>query len=112
MSTIVGLLGGAGDAESAVNNLTEQGVGERSISVILASEADARAIIADGGPLRGVAAADLAARLSALGVNDGQAYEQAIRTGAALIAVTAAGGLAASVRETLVGYNAQRLQEV
>jgi hypothetical protein len=112
MSTVVGLLASASDAESAVNNLAEQGVAERVISVVLASEADARAIIADGGPLRGATADGLAARLSTLGVNDGQAYAQAVRAGAALIAVTASGGLATSVRETLAGYNAQRLQEV
>lgn len=112
MGTIIGLLASPADAESTVNNLTEQGIGEHSISVVLANEGDARAIIPDGGPLRGATVQSLAARLSALGVAEAEAYQQAVSGGSACVAVAASGGLASSAQQTLAGYQAQLVQEI
>lgn len=114
MTFVLGLLPTASDAESAVNNLTEEGFSERSISVVLERAADARAIIADGGPLRGATGGDLAGRLSALGVPPPEAeqYAAGVQGGQALLAISAGGDAAEAAKETLQSYQAQRLQVV
>jgi hypothetical protein len=114
MTIVLGLLPTAYDAESAVNNLTEQEVSQRNISVILKNEADARAIISDGGPLRGASVADLEARLTAIGVPAQEAgqFAQGVQSGQALLAISASGGAADAAKATLQSYNAQWLQEV
>lgn len=111
---VLGLLATGSDAESAVNNLTEEGVSERSISVVMANEADARAIADDAGPLKGATAGDLEERLTGLGLSAGDAGQlsQGVQGGEALLAITASDALQSAITETLTSYNAQHVQTV
>lgn len=105
--TFLALLPSPADAESAVNNLTEQGITERHISVITANPADARAIIADGGPLPGVTASNLGQALTSRGLTSdaAQRYSDGVTAGHALIAVAAPPAAAETVQATLHDYN-------
>ena len=86
---VVTLLPDATSAEEAVNSLTEAGVGEGRISLILQNDATARAIIDDGGPLRGTTAAGLERGLEAHGMvpTDTRLFVEGVSQGRALLAV-------------------------
>jgi hypothetical protein len=111
---LLGLVAGGGDAESAVNNFVEEGFAEGSISVVMRSEAEARAIIADGGPLRGLTAANLAGMLAGLGLssNEVAGYTGAVQQGRALIAISVDAPDAAAAVETLRDYHALQVRTV
>jgi hypothetical protein len=111
-TVVLGLVPSPSDAESAVNNLTEQGVSERSISVITADPSDARAIIDDSGPLRGTTRETVTDHLAALGVTEADAYAAAIDGGQALLAISVSTEMQASAEDTLRSYRAQRLTAV
>lgn len=113
-SVVLGVVGSPSDAESVVNDLTEQDFPERSISVVTANESDARAIIGDGGPLRGVTGDRLAGSLQSLGMasGDASAYSSAVRSGAAVVAVSASSATADAIRQTLESAGARQIQEI
>jgi hypothetical protein len=106
-TTFLALLPTPADAESAVNNLSEQGITERHISIVTANPADARAIIADGGPLAGVTASNLGEALTTRGLpgDATQRYSDGVAVGHALIAVAAPPAAAEMVQATLQDYN-------
>lgn len=103
MPTIVGVVPSPGDAESAVNNLTEAGIHERAISLVTANQDDARAVIDDGGPLAGVTVRTLADHLTHLGLSSATAasYAGRVEEGNALLAVHAPPQGAQSVAQSL-----------
>lgn len=107
---LLALLPTSYDAEAAVNNLTEEGISQRHISVVTVNEADARAIINPGGPLDGVSAAALGAALEShnLPAPDAQAYSQGVSEGHALVAVSASPDAVNAVTATLAGYSPLR----
>ena len=109
---VLGIVPSGSAAESAVDNLTEQDFSERNISVIMRNESDARAIAGDRGPLQGVTASDLPARLNSLGLTQVDDYTAAVDEGQALIAVIAHGDDADAVKATLASYSARNVQEV
>lgn len=111
---VLGLLPNPSDAEATVNNLVEQEVSQRSISVVTASAADARAIIDDAGPLVGATAATLTDRLTELSVPsaDAEAYAEAVLAGQALIAVSVSPTTEQAVVDTLRSDGAQRVQSI
>lgn len=111
---LVGIVSSPSDAESVVNNLTEQGFSQRTLSVVTANEDDARAIIGDGGPLRGATVDTLAGRLQSLGMSsaDAEAYSGAARRGAAVLAIAVSPDTEEAAGETLRTAGAQRIQTI
>lgn len=109
---VLGIVPSGSAAESAVDNLTEQDFSERNISVVMRNEPDARAVAGDAGPLKGVTASDLSARLTGLGLTQVDTYTTAVDQGQALIAVAAHGEDADAVKATLASYAARNVQEV
>jgi hypothetical protein len=100
---VLGLVPGARDAESLVNNLAEEDFPARAISVVTRNPEDAEAIGAERGPLRDVAADQLADRLIALGASSAIATSigTAVLGGQALVAVQAPEALRSAALDTL-----------
>lgn len=110
MPVIVGVVPNPSDAESAINNLTEQGVSQRSISLVTADETDARAVIDDGGPLKGTTVATLQARLQKAGMTPEETatYTTGMQSGGALLAVHVGSDEVDSVMQSLHDAGASR----
>lgn len=100
---VLALLPSAERAESVISQLGEVGVLERTISLILKNEQDARAVIDDWGPLEGTNVANLDSRLSQIDVPSDRIdlYSRGVNAGEALLAVNAGTQWQDAVKETL-----------
>lgn len=111
---VVSLLPDATSAEEAVNSLTEAGVGDGRISLILQDDATARAIVDDGGPLRGTTAAGLERGLETHGMApaDTRLFVEGVSQGRSLLAVALRRGEGPGVEDVLRDHGAQHIMTV
>ncbi len=100
--------------ETLLNNLSEADFDPNSISVILSDTAARDRITRDAGPLKGVAPANLAARLARRGVaaNDVQAVVDAVNHGQAAVAMTPPSASVNAAVEMLKDYQPSLLKVV
>lgn len=108
---VLAVLASSDDAESLLNNLSEEGISERGISVIMCNETDARALADNRGPLADVTAGNLVSGLTKLGVSAGdiETYRRVVGAGGVLLALAMPSALSAAVSETLREYRAQHI---
>jgi hypothetical protein len=108
---LLGLIPDSSNAEAAINDCVEAGMSERHISLVMADETTARAIIDDGGPLRGAAPATVADVLERAGVSpaDAQAYAGGVAAGQALIALDVDDDTRDGATEVLQDHRADRI---
>ena len=113
MKTLVlGVLPDGASADSAVNNLMEEGYSARSLSVVMQDTASARAILSSVGPLGAGSVQDLETALVGRGMTDATArgYVSALENGGALLAVAVSGDTEVqSVQASLAVYRAQMM---
>ena len=103
------------DAEGALNNLAETDFEPKNISVLMKTKEEAQAISDTSGVLTGTSIDELAEKLIKLGLPEKNAkkYEDAVRKGAVLIAVsTGSKDEEAAVRETLKDANGKLIKRL
>jgi hypothetical protein len=105
---VFGLLPDGSSAESAISSLVEEDFHERTISVVMKDESQARAIAADGGPLRGTDPTGIEAKITELGgtADEVLVLTSGIEQGQALLAVSTTPTASAAAAETLRDYGA------
>ncbi len=88
---VIGLVSDASKTETLLNNLAEADFKLSDVSVIMRDNKTRNAIAKDAGPLKGVAANTLAAKLTQNGLSkaDAQAYSDAVAKGSILVAIAA-----------------------
>jgi hypothetical protein len=100
--------------ETAINNITEVDVPESAISLVMKDMNQARQIIGTEGPLQEVSLVNLVAKLQSLGVTQSASknYQQLIKQGKALLAVTGDQQTLDVVKDVLHDYPHTALLEV
>ncbi|MCL4384237.1 general stress protein [Patescibacteria group bacterium] len=108
---VIGILPTAASAETAVNNLTEEGFSEKDISLVMKNDQTARAILKDNGPLEGISTDNLESVLTKVGVEEAvvNQYQEALDNNKALLAVAAMPEMVSTIEETMNDYQVETM---
>lgn len=105
---IIAILPTASSTETLLNNLSEADFDLKQVSVIMRDVKQRNAIADDAGPLKGVQAKSLAARLTQAGLSqqDAKSYAAAVTKGQVLVAMIAPAGSEAAAQEMFQDHSA------
>ncbi len=110
---LIALLGDASAAETLLNNLAEAEFDLADVSIVMCDLATRNAFAGDAGPLKGIRADDLIARLTAIGLSPDHARNcsEAVARGEVLVALTCSAQLRPVAVEMLKDYAARIIEE-